>query len=98
MTTIDSIRQSIDSVDQQIVMLLNQRHTYALEIGRIKVAEGLPVCHPEREGQIMDGLAEHNAGPLSTEALQAIFELIIEKSKENVSQQSMDKMNQTDTI
>ena len=47
--TLSDWRRQIDEIDRKLVELLNQRSRCALEIGKIKQAENLPLYQPERE-------------------------------------------------
>ena len=50
--TIDELRQEIDRLDSELLRLINQRADFALKIGEIKKALGLPVYDPAREKKI----------------------------------------------
>jgi chorismate mutase len=75
--TIDDWRGRIDSLEDNLIALLNQRAAYAHEIGKIKRQEGLPFLDPAREQIILDRVAQKNQGPLSDEALQAVFRALL---------------------
>ncbi len=81
MNTIDHWRQKIDDVDMELVRLLNDRATFANEIGKIKEKQGLPAYSPEREEEVMGNVERWNKGPLSTAALRRLFERIIDESR-----------------
>lgn len=70
-------RDQIDAIDAQLLDLLSQRAQLAKDIGKVKEELNLPVFRPEREAQIMKGLAERNTGPIATENLQGIYREII---------------------
>ena len=74
-------RARIDSVDQQLVDLLNQRMLYVLEIGRLKRQHGRPVQDRERERLILERLTSYNQGPLSTQAIEDLFTRIIQEAR-----------------
>ena len=78
---IDDWREKIDELDARLLELLNRRAGYALEIGRIKAANGQPIYLPEREAAVLERLRRLNPGPLSGEAVQRIFRQIIEESR-----------------
>jgi chorismate mutase/prephenate dehydratase len=54
---------------------VNERAKLAREIGSLK--QGGPIYRPEREAQILRRLIENNAGPLSSEAITAIFRSVM---------------------
>lgn len=70
---IDAIRREIDTLDTDILELLNRRAEQAIKIGRLKEETGSAVFDPAREKQILDRLAAINRGPLSAAALREIF-------------------------
>ncbi len=74
-------RERIDDVDRRLLALLNERASTVEEIGRIKQAAELPVYEPRREDQVFQNIADHNSGPLSTEAARRVFERIIDEMR-----------------
>ncbi|HWU82446.1 MAG TPA: prephenate dehydratase [Methylophilaceae bacterium] len=68
-------RDQIDAIDEQLLKLVNQRAQLAREIGNLK--GGGPIYRPEREAQVLRRLLDHNAGPLSDEAITAIFRSVM---------------------
>jgi chorismate mutase-like protein len=87
--TIEDWRRKIDEIDRKLVELLNERSKCAIEIGKIKKAENLRVYDPDREREILRRIQETNNGPLDSEALQRLFERIIDecRSAERVEQE-----------
>jgi len=71
------LRVKIDAIDAQILDLLNQRARLAQEVGHIKAETKAPVFRPEREAQILRGVAERNPGPLKNADLQTIYREIM---------------------
>lgn len=74
-------RQRIDSIDEQLVELLNQRCQCAQAIGHLKRTGNLPVYEPNREKAVLDNVFRVNHGPLGDSALQHIFERIIDEMR-----------------
>lgn len=64
-------RAQIDSLDETIVRLLNERAEHAVAIGRLK-GDG-PAYNPEREAEVHQRLARMSQGPLPAEALGRIY-------------------------
>jgi chorismate mutase/prephenate dehydratase len=77
MRSLDEIRKDIDSIDEQLVQLLNRRVGLAQEVGLVKGKDGRPFFTPERERQIYDKLQRTNPGPLQNRQLAAIYREII---------------------
>lgn len=79
--TIEDWRDEIDSIDEQLVRLLNQRSQCAIELGRIKRELGLPIYSPDREVQVIEHVTGINGGPLEAAAVRRLFERIIDESR-----------------
>jgi chorismate mutase / prephenate dehydratase len=71
------LREQIDSIDAQILSLLNQRARVAQEVGHVKAETNAPVFRPEREAQVLRRVAERNPGPLDSGDVQLIFREIM---------------------
>jgi len=71
------LREQIDSIDAQLLDLLNRRARVAQEVGHVKAETKAPVFRPEREAQVLRGVAERNPGPLKGEQVQTIFREIM---------------------
>ena len=67
------IRQKIDSIDLQLVGLLNERLKLAGEIGKVKRSAGGQIYVAEREDAVLRKVAAQNQGPIKNEALRAIY-------------------------
>ena len=76
------LRQEIDRIDEQLLVLLNRRTELALTIGRIKHGQNLPVYVPERERSILARLESLNTGPLPNDSIGHIFGAIITQMRE----------------
>lgn len=71
------LREQIDAIDAQILDLLARRGRVAQEVGHVKAETNAPVFRPEREAQVLRGVAERNPGPLKDEDVQTIFREIM---------------------
>jgi chorismate mutase/prephenate dehydratase len=71
------LRQKIDSLDEQILHLLNQRAEVALEVGRVKSETRRDPYNPQREEEILKRLASQNSGPFPQKAVSSVFQEII---------------------
>jgi chorismate mutase len=74
-------RRRIDEIDRKLVELLNERSQCALEIGKIKQAEHLPLYQPDREREVLKNAEKVNPGPLSDAAIRRLFERIIDEAR-----------------
>lgn len=66
-------RKAIDSLDEKIVHLLNERTGHVLEIGAIKMRAGEEIYAPHREASVLRRLCRKNKGPITNESLLAIY-------------------------
>lgn len=69
------LRERIDTLDLQILRLVNERAGLARDIGRIK-GEAV-VYRPEREAQVLRRISKHNPGPLPGSSVTRLFTEII---------------------
>ena len=74
-------RKKIDTIDEQIVTLLNRRAAEVKQIGRIKKAAGIPLVDSHRETEIYRRIAAENFGQIDNEGLMRIFEQIVTESR-----------------
>ena len=74
-------RKKIDSIDEEIVRLVNRRAKIAREIGVLKAAAGLPVVDAAREDEILRNVAAGSKGVLNRESVIRIFRGIIRESR-----------------
>ena len=64
-------RDQIDQIDNEMLQMLNQRAALAQQIGHLK--DNGVVLRPEREAQVLQRLQSNNHGPLSNDAIVALF-------------------------
>ena len=74
-------RRRIDEIDKKLVELLNKRSQCALEIGKLKQAENIPLYQPERENEVLENAEHNNSGPLTDAAIRRLFERIIDEAR-----------------
>jgi chorismate mutase len=79
---IDEIRQRIDSIDCQLVKLLNERAQCSLDIRALKPEAKLGLYDPKREEEIFTNVAKCNDGPMYSDDLREIYEAILHVAKE----------------
>jgi chorismate mutase len=88
MEALAEYRKRIDVLDVKILGLLNERTRVVEEIGRIKQKLKMPIYEPKREDQVFHNVTTHNQGPLSAEAVQRVFERIIDEMR-NIQRDKM---------
>jgi len=74
---LDSSRQRIDSIDGQIVTLLNERARVVRDVGLIKKQYHAPASAPGREEQVLRRAAGQAQAPLTPSAVEAIYKSIL---------------------
>ncbi len=79
---LDHWRDRIDAVDKQLLELINRRMEFAVEIGKIKRAEGRRVRDPEREREVLARLVQGNGGPASARGIEEIFSRIMQEARD----------------
>jgi chorismate mutase/prephenate dehydratase len=74
-----SIRTRIDEVDKQIHALINERATFAQQVGISKgeLAAAVDYYRPEREAEVLRAVLERNEGPLRDEEILRLFREIM---------------------
>ena len=80
--TLETLRDTIDQLDQQIQELINQRAHCAQQVADVKqdaMQEGEKVLfyRPEREAQVLRRVMDRNAGPLGDESMARLFREIM---------------------
>lgn len=70
---LDDLRKGIDSIDSQLLQLLNQRMELVKQVGNLKRETKTVIYRPEREKQIISRLASESKGALDQKAIEAIF-------------------------
>lgn len=76
-----SLRESIDSVDEKLLELLNERATFVLDVGKVKEETGQKTFYvPERENAIYERLTKSNDGPFPNKAVRNVWREIISAS------------------
>ncbi len=78
--TLATLRDSIDTIDNRIMGLLNERAHLVKEVGQLKQAESREFHVPNREREIYERLTAVNPGPFPNEALRSVFREIISAS------------------
>ena len=75
--TLSDLRVQIDSLDQQLLQLLNQRARVAEQVGELKKREGTPFFRPDRVAQVIEKIQTANPGPLKGQHVAAVWREIM---------------------
>src|SRR5688572_4218543 len=70
---LEPLRREIDSLDERIVALLNERARVVVQIGHLKQQNNAPIYAPDREKLVLDKVRKLNAGPLPNRCLEAVY-------------------------
>lgn len=74
---LDDIRRHIDTIDQELLDLLNRRADWVHEVGLIKKRDNLQIYAPDREEALLQRLIAMNHGRLPEKSVRAIFREIM---------------------
>lgn len=78
--SLNTLRGKIDGIDKNLIKLLNIRADIAKSIAKAKLKNGSSVYSPDREFEVLKKISMINKGPLSSEALEAIYREIMSSS------------------
>ena len=67
------LRDKLDSIDDSLLKLLNERMEIVHQVGVLKAHSGGAIYRPEREKAIIDRLNDLNEGKLNRNAIEALF-------------------------
>jgi chorismate mutase len=77
-----TLRERIDAIDNEIVALLNERARIALEIGRVKDAQGQkPIRDPAREAAVIERVTSASEGLFPQPELVALYRKLISATR-----------------
>ena len=68
-----AIRDKLDSIDNELLKLINERMELVHQVGVLKAQSGGAIYRPEREKSIIDRLESLNEGKLNRSAIEALF-------------------------
>lgn len=71
------LRNQIDSLDRQMLELVNQRAKVAEQVGELKKKEGSAFFRPDRVAQVIEKIKASNPGPLKGAHVAAIWREIM---------------------
>jgi len=71
------LRKKINAIDSKVVSLLNERSQVSLSIGHEKIKHKKSIYSPGREKEVMRRIQAINKGPMTDEAVEAIYREIM---------------------
>lgn len=72
-TGLQELRDKLDSIDDELLKLINKRMEIVHQVGELKAQSGGAIYRPEREKAIIDRLESLNSGRLNRNAIEALF-------------------------
>jgi prephenate dehydrogenase len=72
-TNLESLRSEIDSIDQRLVALFNERANLVASVGEWKRLNKRPIYDPSRETLILEKVQKYNQGPLPNPIIAKLF-------------------------
>ena len=76
-TALAPSRQRINTIDDQIVKLLNERAEVVRQVGAIKKQYHAPASAPGRSEQVLDRVSGQARPPLTADAVRHIYQEIV---------------------
>ncbi|MFA6687330.1 MAG: chorismate mutase, partial [Desulfuromonas sp.] len=71
------LRKAIDSIDDKILELLNERAKVVIAVGDAKKNSSAPFYVPSRENAIYERLCAQSSGPFPEDGIRRVFREII---------------------
>jgi 3-deoxy-7-phosphoheptulonate synthase/chorismate mutase len=79
-SSLQELRAQVDTINLQILELLNRRATVVSDIGKVQAQLGTGFYDPQREAYMLTELEKNNKGPFSNETIKALFREIFRAS------------------
>ncbi len=76
-----AVRDEIDTIDRQLIDLLNRRAAASVEVARIKREGAVTTYVPSREQEVLNHILAANTGPLTEAHVRAIYSEIFSASR-----------------
>ncbi len=87
---VQRLRDEISRVDESILAAVNTRVELVARLKAHKESLGLRFVDPDREREILDGLAAANGGPLTEDGVRELFREVLALVKREVEAQERD--------
>ena len=89
-SNLETLRESVEKTNLELLDLLNRRARLVTEIQEVKSREGIPTFVPEREQRMLETLLERNHGPFTSDTVCHLFKEIF-KASVNLMETRRDK-------
>lgn len=74
---LSDLRLQIDTIDRELLSLLNRRALVAEKVGEVKKSEGSAFFRPDRVAQVIEKIQHANTGPLKDDHVAAVWREIM---------------------
>jgi 3-deoxy-7-phosphoheptulonate synthase/chorismate mutase len=81
---LEPLRREVDSLNLELLDLLNRRAAAVQRIGEIKKEQGLVTYDPVRESRMLEGLLKKNRGPFPDSVITTLFKEIFKASARHI--------------
>lgn len=78
--SLTELRKKIDSIDERLISLMNDRARLSIAVGEKKNADSMGIYAPAREKQVLKRIKDMNKGPMTVEAFEAVYREIMSAS------------------
>ena len=82
---IESFRDQITALDEQLLATVNARLEQVAELRRYKEEHGIAFVDPAREAELVAHLKAVNDGPLSEEGVEELIRFVLDLVKREVA-------------
>ncbi|WP_066504048.1 chorismate mutase [Abyssisolibacter fermentans] len=82
MSNLDKLRDEIDMIDKELVEILEKRMKIAMDVGKYKKENGLPILNKEREKQVLERISNYVEDDNLKKYILELFQSIMDESKE----------------
>ena len=89
---LDELRAQIAAADREVLDALNRRLELVRRVQAHKQETGQPTIDAKREAELLKELQASNAGPLSKNAVQAVFTAVLDVMKRETQTQRRDSL------
>lgn len=72
-TSLDALREETETVDAELIRLINQRAQTVVKVGEFKRKSDVPIYAPHRESAVLKKIQKLNEGPLTDKTLESIY-------------------------
>jgi chorismate mutase/prephenate dehydratase len=80
-SSLSELRIELEGIDREIIAAINRRAAIAKRIGDVKQGDSQTIFDPQRETEVIQHAIEKNPGPLTDDAVRAVFRELVSGSR-----------------